>query len=201
MKQLLLATNNKGKIEELGEILSFLSGVELLSPSDLGLNLDIEESGSTYQENAALKADAFCKESGMICIADDSGLEVMALGGAPGLYSARFSPKEGADDKDRRDHLLFKLNDHDRPWIAHFTATVVVAIPGKSSIIGVGKCKGEIIPEEIGDGGFGYDPIFFITDFEKTMAELDPQIKNQISHRAKAVAAIKNEIKELFDME
>jgi len=200
-KQILLATNNSGKIDELQKILGFLSGIELISPAELGLDLKVEESGSTYLENAQIKAEAFSKASGMISLADDSGLEVDALNGAPGLYSARFSPKKGANDKDRRDHLLEKLSDHDRPWKAHFTAAVVVAIPEKLPIIGTGECYGEIVPDEIGGGGFGYDPIFFISEFGKTMAELDSDTKNRISHRGKAVQAISQKLKELFELE
>lgn len=200
-KQILLATNNSGKIDELQKILGFLSGIELISPAELGLGLEVEESGSTYLENAQIKAEAFSKASGMISLADDSGLEVDALNGAPGLYSARFSPKKGANDKDRRDHLLEKLADHDRPWKAHFTATVVVAIPGESPIIGVGECYGEIVPDEIGGRGFGYDPIFFILEFGKTMAELDSDTKNRVSHRGKAVQSISQQLKELFEFE
>jgi XTP/dITP diphosphohydrolase len=200
-KQMLLATNNKGKIVELQKILGFLSGIELISPSELGLDLEVEESGSTYLENAQLKAEAFCKASGIISLADDSGLEVDALNSAPGLYSARFSPKKGANDKDRRNHLLEVLLENDRPWKAHFTATVVVAIPEKSPIIGVGECYGEIVPEEIGEGGFGYDPIFLISELGKTMAELDSDTKNRISHRGKAVHSIMQQLKELFELE
>ena len=200
-KQILLATNNYGKIEELRKILAFLTGIELISPNQIGLNLDVEEIGVTYEENAVLKAETFSKASGLISLADDSGLEVNALNGAPGLYSARFSPKKGANDKDRRDFLIQKLAGEARPWTAQFRATVVVAIPDERPIIGVGECKGEIIPEEFGDGGFGYDPIFFMAEFGKTMAQLSTNTKNQISHRAKAVKDISQELKELFDLE
>ena len=197
-KQLLLATNNKGKIIEFEEILQFLPDVTLLSPKDLGIVLDVDEIGTTYEENSLLKANAFCKASGLICLADDSGLEVEALNGAPGLFSARYSSKEGADDKDRRDYLVQNLTGHQKPWNAHFTATVSVAIPEKEPIIGLGEVFGEIIPEERGVGGFGYDPIFLINQLGKTMAELDSTNKNKISHRARAIESIAEHLEKLF---
>jgi XTP/dITP diphosphohydrolase len=197
-KQLLLATNNSGKIEELKAILAFLPENILKTPAELGIHLNVVESGSTYQENAILKAKSFCSVSGIISIADDSGLEVDALDGAPGLFSARYSPKNGANDKDRRDFLLGRLKGAKRPWKAQFKATIAIAIPDEGMITGEGVCNGEIIPNETGSGGFGYDPIFFMEEYGRTMAELDPETKNQISHRARAIMSVKQELKELF---
>ena len=214
MKQkskLLIATNNKGKLTEIRAILRDLE-VELLSPANLGLELDVEEDGQTYAENAAKKALAFSQASGLLSLADDSGLEVDALGGAPGLYSARYSPppsppvfleyggrvRGGATDKDRRAYLLKNLNGIPRPWRARFRAMVAVAGPGRSVQLAEGICPGEIIPDERGTGGFGYDPIFLVGGTNQTMAELDMEEKNRLSHRGQALQNMLPILSELF---
>lgn len=197
--KLLIATTNKGKVRELHAILDNL-GIELVTPADLRLNLDVHEDGATYAENAAKKAIAFANASGLTSLADDSGLEVDALDGAPGLYSARYSPKPGASDKDRRDFLLQNLADKPRPWTARFRATVAVAGPGGSVEWAEGVCEGEIIPEERGTGGFGYDPIFFMPELGQTMAELPEETKNRLSHRARAVQAARPILMRVFDL-
>lgn len=189
MTKLLLATKNKGKIEELQDLLQGLDG-ELLTPDDLMLDLDIEESGDTYLDNAAKKAAAYAKKTKLFCLADDSGLEVEALNGAPGIYSARFSPKIGANDKDRRDYLLEQLQGQAKPWPARFLCTVVLATPSGEIHYAEGDCAGEIVTVERGDLGFGYDPIFLVSTLGKTMAELEMTEKNQISHRARAIRAL-----------
>ena len=189
MKKLLLATNNRGKIKELRELL-LTSGAALITPLELGLDLEIEESGKTYLENATKKARAFAKESNLLCLADDSGLEVEALDGAPGIYSARFSPKIGANDQDRRVYLINQLQKHRKPWLAKFHCTVVLSAPDGEIHAADGTCSGEIIPQERGSAGFGYDPIFLVSGLGKTMAELSMHEKNQISHRARAIQAI-----------
>lgn len=199
MNKLLIATNNQGKVLELQELLTG-SGIEFVTPAQIDLQLEVEEDGSTYQENAGKKAIAFAQASGLISLADDSGLEVDALGGAPGLYSARYSPKPGANDKDRRDFLLENLKNKPRPWKAHFHATIAVAKPNGEIEFAEGNCYGEIIPEERGTGGFGYDPIFFMTDLGKTMAELEMEEKNRLSHRALAVLAAMPILKRMFSM-
>ena len=186
--KLLLSTNNKGKLRELQAILADMP-LELLTPADLGLDLDVDEDGSTYAENATKKALAFAKASGLTCLADDSGLEVDALHGSPGLYSARYSSKPGATDHDRRKFLLQNLADQPRPWTARFRATVAVAGPEGSVQIAEGTCEGQVIPEERGTGGFGYDPIFLLAGLTQTMAELPEETKNRLSHRAQAVRA------------
>ncbi|GIK10261.1 MAG: non-canonical purine NTP pyrophosphatase [Chloroflexota bacterium] len=186
--KLLLATNNKGKLRELRAILADLP-LEILAPADIGLTLEVDEDGLTYAENAAKKAVAFQRASGLVCLADDSGLEVDALGGAPGLRSARYSSKPGATDRDRRMTLLQNLADKPRPWTARFRATMAVAGPDGSVEIAEGICEGEISPEERGSGGFGYDPVFFIPEFGRTMAELPEETKNRLSHRARAAQA------------
>jgi XTP/dITP diphosphohydrolase len=189
MTKLLLATQNKGKIKELQDLLLGL-GAELIIPEDLDLDLDIEECGITYLDNATKKAAAYSQKSNLISLADDSGLEVEALAGAPGIFSARFSPKPGANDQDRRHYLLKQLQGHARPWTARFRCTVVLAAPGGETQFADGLCPGEIIPEERGDRGFGYDPIFLVDKIGKTMAELSITEKNQLSHRALAVRSL-----------
>ena len=189
MKPILIATTNRGKIVELCDL---LPGFQLLTPAEISLDMDVEETGSTYAENAALKASAFCRASGLIALADDSGLEVDALNGAPGLYSARFSPKPGATDADRRALLIERLAGFPRPWLAHFHCTVAIAIPGPDNPLihfASGDCPGEIIPIERGSNGFGYDPIFQLSELGHTMAELTRDEKNKLSHRALAVTA------------
>jgi XTP/dITP diphosphohydrolase len=197
-KILLLATNNAGKLRELRQLLSKLSGVQLLSPQEIGLELEVRETGSTYAENASLKAAAFAKRSGLIVIADDSGLEVDALGGAPGIRSARYSPLPGATDSDRRALLLENLGGHPRPWTARFRAWVAIAVPGEAIRQVEGICEGEIIPEERGENGFGYDPIFWIPLKGRTMAELTDDEKNAISHRGNAVREALPILEEMF---
>ncbi|MFM8423731.1 MAG: RdgB/HAM1 family non-canonical purine NTP pyrophosphatase [Chloroflexota bacterium] len=197
MNKLLIATNNPGKVLELQELLTG-SGIEFVTPAQINLQLEVEEDGSNYQENAGKKAIAFAQASGMIALADDSGLEVEALNGAPGLYSARYSPKPGAKDKDRRDFLLENLKDKPRPWKAHFHATIAVARPNGEIEFAEGNCYGEIIPEERGTGGFGYDPIFLMPELGKTMAELEMEEKNKLSHRARAVIAAMPILKRIF---
>jgi XTP/dITP diphosphohydrolase len=186
MKKLLIATNNKGKVKEIQSLLKDLD-IELVTPADLELKLEVVEDGRTYQANAQKKAVAFAHASGLISLADDSGLEVDALNGEPGLYSARYLSKPGATDKDRRAYLLQKLRGKPRPWTAHFHATIAIAMPNQNVEFAEGQCKGEIIPEERGTGGFGYDPIFFIPESNQTMAELNMDEKNRLSHRARAI--------------
>lgn len=187
--KLLIATTNKGKIAEISDILKSVS-VDLIFPDEISLNLEVEENGSTYEENARLKALDFCDASGFPALADDTGLEVAALNGKPGLHSARFSSDPNATDKDRRDLLLSKLAGHARPWEARFVCAVVLALPSGELFTYQDTCSGEIIPEERGKHGFGYDPVFLINDTGKTMAELLMEEKNRLSHRAKAVKGI-----------
>lgn len=186
MRQLLLATLNKGKILELKALLESVEA-ELLTPEDIQLEMQVEELGTTYAENAAAKARAFADESGLLSLADDSGLEVEALAGAPGIYSARYAPELGATDADRRAYLLEQLEPLPKPWLARFSCTAALAAPDGQIHLTNGICKGMILPQERGEHGFGYDPIFLIPDMDRTMAELDMAEKNQISHRAKAI--------------
>ncbi len=187
--KLLIASNNPGKIKEIKAILSQFSDI-LLTPKDLGLDLKVDETGDTYAKNAQLKAQAFLKASGIPTLADDSGLEVAALDGAPGIFSARFSPKPNASDADRRSHLLMQLMEKQQPWKAHFHCTAVLALPSGSTVERTGHCFGIIIRQERGTGGFGYDPIFYVPEYSATMAELPSDVKNRISHRALALFAM-----------
>jgi len=183
---ILIATNNKGKVDEIKALLSGLD-IALLTPSNLGLALEVAEDGQTYSENAAKKAAAFAVAAGMIALADDSGLEVDALGGQPGLHSHRFCPIPDATDLDRRKYMLERLGDKPRPWTARFQATVAIALPSGEIRLAFGQCEGEIIPDERGSNGFGYDPIFLIPELGHTMAELEMAEKNRLSHRARAI--------------
>jgi XTP/dITP diphosphohydrolase len=198
MNKLLIATNNQGKIKEFHELLTGMD-VELLTPSQIGLNLDVVEDGKTYAENATKKVIAFANASGLISLADDSGLEVDALNGAPGLYSARYGSIDGnkLSDSERRKYLLSKLMDKPRPWTARFRAVIAIAKDNDIQLF-EGICEGEIIPEERGAGGFGYDPIFFLPAPGKTMAELPAEEKNRLSHRARAAMKAKRFLEELI---
>ncbi len=195
---LLLATNNTGKLKEMQAILQGLD-IALLRPADLGLALEVDEDGQTYAENAAKKAQAFARASGLVSLADDSGLEVDALDGQPGLHSNRFG-RAPFTDAHRRAFLLEQLAGKPRPWAAKFRATVAVASPGGSVKFAEGICPGEIVPQERGTGGFGYDPIFFIPEANASMAELDMETKNRLSHRGQAVRKAIPILLEFFGM-
>jgi XTP/dITP diphosphohydrolase len=186
MRNVILATNNRGKITEIRALLSHLE-LNIYTPKDLGLTLDVPEGGLSYAENAAKKAVAFAKISGMVALGDDSGLEVEALDGRPGIHSHRFAPLPDATDADRRKYLLKQLADHPLPWKARFRATIAVSSPAGELRYATGQCEGEIIPDERGFNGFGYDPIFFLPKIGRTMAELSMSEKNTLSHRARAV--------------
>jgi len=187
---LLVATGNRGKQREYQALLAGLPYV-LKFPQDTGLALEVEESGATYAQNAALKARAWAEATGWLVLADDSGLEVEALDGAPGLYSARYAPGPHPTDADRRRYLLGNLAARPRPWQARFVCVIAVAAPGEVMHFAEGVCAGEIIPEARGEHGFGYDPIFLLPARGLTMAELSPDEKNRLSHRAHAAAAIR----------
>jgi XTP/dITP diphosphohydrolase len=197
MPKLLIATGNRGKVKEIQALLDGLE-VELVIPKDIGLELEVVEDGQTYAENAGKKAWAYSQASGLLSLADDSGLEVEALDGAPGLYSARYSPQPGATDADRRAYMLKNLAGKPQPWKAHFHATIAVSLPAGQVFFAEGNCYGEIIPEERGTNGFGYDPIFYLPEMQQTMAELSMDDKNRLSHRALAVKNILPTLRELL---
>lgn len=188
--KLLVATHNPGKVREYRALLEGLP-VELTWPGELGLGLQVEESGSTFEENARLKALAYARASGLWTLADDSGLEVEALGGAPGVRSARYAGPS-ASDADRYRLLLEQMaavpEGHRQ---ARFRCVVALASPGGQVWTAEGKVEGVIAWEPRGRNGFGYDPVFYLPDLGCTMAELPPEEKNRLSHRARAVEAIR----------
>jgi XTP/dITP diphosphohydrolase len=186
-RRLLIATANSGKLREMRALLA-LPGLELISLADLRILQAVEE-GSDYAENAGRKAATFALQARIWTIADDSGLEVDALAGAPGAHSARFAGPQ-ATDADRRRALLDLLEPLPRPWTARFRCTMALASPEGSVDLAVGVCEGQIAPQERGAGGFGYDPLFLVTGRTQTMAELPEAEKNLISHRARAVQAL-----------
>jgi XTP/dITP diphosphohydrolase len=185
--RLLIATTNTGKQREYRELLRSLES-ELVFPGDLGIDLEVEEDGATYRENASKKALAFARVSDLPAMADDSGLEVDALGGEPGVRSSRYAG-EGADDPKRRAFLLGKLRAVPAPRAARFVCVIAVALPDGTVAFAEGECRGEIVPAERGANGFGYDPIFQLEGESRTMAEISAEEKNRISHRARAAQA------------
>ncbi len=186
MTDLILATRNSGKVEELKALLAD-SGVNVLSLLDLPEIPEIEETGATFAENAEIKAAAVARITGKLTVADDSGLEVDALGGRPGVQSARFGGP-GATDRDKYLKLLDLLDGvPDELRTARFRAAVCIAAPDGATVTVEGACEGVIAREPSGEGGFGYDPIFYIPECGATMAGIAPEVKNRISHRAAAM--------------
>ena len=189
--KILIGTNNAHKAQEIQDM---LPEHEILRPKDIGLELDVDENGTSFEENAMIKAKAFAEASGMVTLADDSGLEVDCLNGEPGIYSARYCPKPGADDADRRQYLLenIRKSGAERPWTARFRCEIAIVFPAENKVLTAsGACEGEIIPEERGSNGFGYDPVFFKPELGKTLAELTEEQKNAISHRGNAIKRAK----------
>ena len=181
--KIIAATKNKNKLREFGEI---LKDFEIISQEEAGVNIDVEETGTTFEENSMIKAKAIFEATGICAIADDSGLCVDALGGEPGIYSARYGG-EGLDDKGRTALLLKNMEDvPDEKRSARFVC--VITLVGNDGIITArGECEGKIDYSPKGENGFGYDPVFFVEQFGKTMAEISPEEKNAISHRGKAL--------------
>lgn len=184
--ELLIVTDNPGKKREYRALMAALP-VLLRFPSDLGYRIEVQEDRTTYGENAARKARAGVQVSGLLSLADDSGLEVDALGGAPGVRSARYTP---GSDADRIAALLAHLDGI--PWerrTARFRCVIAIATPEGDLYTAEGTCEGIIATAPAGTGGFGYDPVFYLPEFGCTMAQLPPEVKNRISHRARAVEA------------
>ena len=179
-----LATHNPGKLKEMGAILARF-GVEVVSPKDLGLTVDVEETGDTFAENAMLKAKAICAASGLPAIADDSGLCVDALNGGPGVYSARYGG-EGLDDRGRYMLLLNNMRGQ-TTRAAHFACAIACAFPNGDTLTAEGRCDGTIAFAPMGEGGFGYDPVFFVPEKAKTFGQLTAEEKSAISHRGRAL--------------
>ena len=180
-----LASQNQAKLREMANILK-TSGVEVVSPRDLGIDLEVEETGETFAENAMLKAKAVCAAAGLPAIADDSGLCVDALNGGPGVYSARYGGPE-LDDPGRYMLLLNSMRGQ-TTRAAHFTCSIACAFPNGDTLTAEGICQGAIAFAPIGDGGFGYDPVFLLPEKAKTFGQLTPEEKAAVSHRGRALA-------------
>ena len=186
-----LATHNPGKLKEMGDILARF-GVEVVSPKDLGITVDVEETGTTFAENAMLKAKAICAAAKLPAIADDSGLCVDALNGGPGVYSARYGG-EGLDDKGR--YMLLLNSMRGQPTrAAHFACAIACVFPNGDELTAEGRCDGTIAFAPMGEGGFGYDPVFFVPELKKTFGQLTAEEKSAISHRGKALASFSEKL-------
>jgi XTP/dITP diphosphohydrolase len=194
MKELTIiaASNNQKKLAEMKDILSRL-GVNVISQAQAGITVSPEETGSTFEENARIKAETVMKLSAMPAVADDSGLEVKALDGEPGIYSARYGGDKCKSDADRTALLLSNMQDKEQRE-AKFVSCIACVFPNGDVITARGEICGQISYSPRGSGGFGYDPVFFIPEYGKTMAELDPELKNHISHRASALTAFRNNL-------
>ena len=186
-----LATHNPKKLREMSDILSQL-GIEVVSPGDLGIHVDVEETGTTFAENAMLKAKAICDASGLPAIADDSGLCVDALNGAPGVYSARYGG-EGLDDTGRYRLLLENLRGQ-TTRTAHFTCSIACVFPNGDTITAEDYAPGTIAFAPMGEGGFGYDPVFFYPPLKKTFGQLTAEEKHAVSHRGKALKIFREKL-------
>lgn len=191
--KLVLASKNKKKLAEMNEILSNL-GIEVCSEQEAGVDVEVEETGTTFEENSMLKAQAVGKASGMPAIADDSGLYVDALGGAPGVYSARYGG-EGLDDVQRYQLLMENMRGQ-MPRTAKFVCVITCCFPNGDVITARGECHGTIAYAPMGEGGFGYDPVFFVPPMKKTFAQLTAEEKNQISHRGQALKEFQQKLQD-----
>ncbi len=194
MKRLILASNNRKKLVELQSILAD-TGIEVLSQREAGCDFEVDENGETFEENAYLKAIAVTQATGEAAIADDSGLCVDALDGEPGVYSARYTGNHEDTDEMRNDYLLSKLENVENRS-ARFVSCICCTLPNGDVLRARGECEGEILRESRGSLGFGYDPVFLPEGFSLSMGEIAPEVKNAISHRAKALDEFKKELRE-----
>ncbi len=194
--KLLVATHNRGKIAELQALLAGL-GYALVGLGEVGISQAVEETGRTFEENALLKVRFYAARTGLLTLADDSGLEVEALGGAPGVHTARYGG-EGLSDRERYERLLQALQGVPREARrARFRCVIALAWPDGRTETAEGTCEGYIAEVPRGENGFGYDPIFYLPEFGATMAELPPEVKNRISHRARAAQGIRRVLERL----
>ena len=189
--KLVLASKNQKKLVEMNDILSHL-GIEVCSEAEAGVDLEVEETGTTFEENSLLKAKAVMEASGLPAIADDSGLCVDCLNGAPGVYSARYGG-EGLDDAGRYRMLLANM-PKGQPRTAKFVSVITCCFPNGNVLTARGECPGTIAFAPMGEGGFGYDPVFFLPKLKKTFAQLTAEEKNAISHRGRALEAFQAEL-------
>lgn len=192
-QKFVLASHNPGKIQEMSAILGGF-GIEVVSPKELGITVDVEETGTTFAENAMLKAKAICEAAQLPAIADDSGLCVDALNGGPGVYSARYGGEE-LDDKGRYMLLLNSMRGQ-TTRAAHFACAIACAFPNGDTLTAEGRCDGTIAFAPMGEGGFGYDPVFFIPELKKTFGQLSAEEKSTISHRGRALKAFTEKLTE-----
>lgn len=192
--ELLIASNNKKKLKELKEILS--DYFDVYSLSEKGIDSNPEETGTTFEENAEIKAVSAMKASGIPALADDSGLCVEALNGQPGVYSSRYAGEDGNDLRNNK--LLLKNMEGKENRKAKFVSSIVLVYPDGRKISANGECYGEILKNPRGENGFGYDPLFYLPEYDKTMAEIDAELKNKISHRANAIQKFLEELKESY---
>ena len=194
--KVVLASKNPHKLQEISKITEKF-GIELILQSELGIDMDVEETGTTFEENSFLKAEAVMKATGLPALADDSGIAVDALNGEPGIYSARYGFDESLDDWGRL-LLLLKNTEHvpDGQRQAQFVCVITMVTPDGQVIQARGEIHGELTREARGENGFGYDPIFFYPPLGKTTAELDPEEKNQVSHRGNALKLFYEKMKE-----
>lgn len=196
MKTIVIATKNRNKVEEIKEILDNPS-LDIKYLNDLDIDLDVEEDGNTFEENACKKAIEYMKATGLPCLADDSGLEVYALNGAPGIHSARFSGVHGDDSRNNQKLLELMRDIPDGKRGARFVSVVALILPDGHKIIARGEIEGYIGHKPRGGFGFGYDPLFIVPEYDKSFAELGMDIKNRISHRGRAL----KELKRMLDLE
>ena len=194
--KVVLASKNRHKLEEISKITEKFD-MELILQSELGVDIDVEETGTTFEENSFLKADAVMKATGLPALADDSGIAVDALNGEPGVYSARYGFDDTLDDRGRLELLLKNTeNVPDGQRQAQFVCVITMVTPDGKTIQARGEIHGELTREAKGENGFGYDPIFYYPPLGKTTAELSPEEKNQVSHRANALKIFYEKLKE-----
>ena len=194
--QIIFATKNKGKIREINEIMKDMN-IEVISMEDAKINIDIVESGTTFEENATIKAVQVMKASGKITLSDDSGLEVDYLNKEPGVYSSRYMG-ENTPYEDKNRNIIERLNGVDESKrTARFVSVIAAAFPDGNVITTRGTIEGLIAYEPKGENGFGYDPIFYVPEYNMTTAQMSSELKNSISHRGKALKLMKEKLKEL----
>lgn len=194
--KVVLASKNKHKLEEISKITEQFD-MELVLESELGVDIDVEETGSTFEENSFLKAEAVMKATGLPALADDSGIAVDALNGEPGIYSARYGFDESLDDRGRLNLLLKNTeNVPDEKRQAKFVCVITLVTPDGQTIQARGEVHGMLLRAPAGENGFGYDPIFYYPPFGKSLAQISPEEKNQVSHRANALKVFYEKLKE-----